>query len=165
MWYFDQSRFDQYKPASTHFDQTPSFSNSEFSVLSVVQNEKLGAGKPREFDQSTHSLIKMLQRKIRGFHLRVFCFGYSAKWKTRSGKASERYSPRFSSFRPHQWVNVKRQKRKWRLSNCKLRPDKVLSIFEHKRAWRPSVHNLTQVRLARAVMWMNLKVKPHTRFF
>ena len=52
-----------------HFDQTPSFSNSEFSVLSMVQNEKLGAGKPREFDQSTHSLIKMLQRKIRGFHL------------------------------------------------------------------------------------------------
>ena len=63
-----------------------------------MQNEKLGVGKPREFDQSTHSLIKMLQRKIRGFHLRVFGFGYSAKWKTRSGKASERHSLRFSSF-------------------------------------------------------------------
>ena len=40
-----------------------------------MQNEKLGAGKPREFDQSTHSLIKMLQRKIRGFHLRVSVLG------------------------------------------------------------------------------------------
>ena len=37
----------------------------------MVQNEKLGAGNPREFDQSIRSLIKMLQRKIRGFHLRV----------------------------------------------------------------------------------------------
>ena len=27
---------------------------------------------------------KRLERKLRGFHLRVFRFGYSAKWKTRS---------------------------------------------------------------------------------
>ena len=28
--------------------------------------------------------MKKLERKLRGFHPRVFRFGYSAKWKTRS---------------------------------------------------------------------------------
>ena len=64
------------------FNQTPSFSNSEFSVLGIVQNGKLGVGK-------TRSLVKRLERKLRGFHLRVYRFGYSAKWKTRSWKNSE----------------------------------------------------------------------------
>ena len=94
--------------ASTHFDQNPSFSISEFSFLHYTPNRKLGDGKPR-------SLIKRPLRKLRGFHLGVFrfeCgakrktrswktsefdqstskFGYSAKWKTRSGKTSEKYS-------------------------------------------------------------------------
>ena len=50
---------------------------SEFSVLGIVQNGKLEVGK-------TRSLVKRLERALRGFYLRVFRFGYSAKWKTRS---------------------------------------------------------------------------------
>ena len=46
-------------------------------VLGIVQNGKLGVGK-------TRSLVKRLERALRGFHLRGFRFGYSAKWKTRS---------------------------------------------------------------------------------
>ena len=47
-----------------------------------TQNGKLGDGKPR-------SLIRRRWRKLRGFHLRVFRFECSAKWKTRSWKTSE----------------------------------------------------------------------------
>ena len=64
------------------FYQTPSFSNSEFSILYYTQNGKLGDGKPR-------SLIKRRWRKLQGFHLRVFRFECSAKWKIRSWKTSE----------------------------------------------------------------------------
>ena len=66
----------------TPSDQTPRFSVSEFSVLGIVQSGKLGVGK-------TRSLVKRLERALRGFHLRVFRFGYSAKWKTWSWKNSE----------------------------------------------------------------------------
>ena len=38
--------------------------NSKFSVLGIVRNEKLGVGKPP-------SLINVPQRKLRGFQLRV----------------------------------------------------------------------------------------------
>ena len=41
----------------TPSDQTPRFSISEFSVLSVVQNGQLGVGKPR-------SLIKQLNKSL-----------------------------------------------------------------------------------------------------
>ena len=37
----------------------------EFTVLGIVQNGKLGVGK-------TQSLVKKLERKLRGFHLRGF---------------------------------------------------------------------------------------------
>ena len=100
----------------TPSDQTPRFSISEFSVLSVVQNGKLGVGKTRSLVKrlkralrgfhfqvsvlgmvqngklgigKTLSLVKMLERALRGFHLQVFRFGYSAKWKTRSWQNSE----------------------------------------------------------------------------
>ena len=63
-------------------NQTPRFSNSEFSILHYTQNGKLGDGKPR-------SLIRRRWRKLRGFHLRVFRFECSAKWKSRSWKTSE----------------------------------------------------------------------------
>ena len=66
----------------TPSDQTPRFSISEFSVLSVVQNGKLGVGK-------TRSLVKRLKRALRGFHFQVFRFGYGAKWKTQNWKNSE----------------------------------------------------------------------------
>ena len=42
-----------------------------------MKNGKLEVGKPR-------SLIKVPQRKLRGFQLRIFGFGYCAKWKTRN---------------------------------------------------------------------------------
>ena len=67
--------------------------NSEFSVLSIVRNGKLEVGKPR-------NLINVPQIKLQGFQLRVFGFGYSAKWKTKSLKTSEFASektPRFSA--------------------------------------------------------------------
>ena len=63
-------------------NQTPRFSNSELSILHYTQNGKLGDGKPR-------SLIRRCWRKLRGFHLRVFRFECSAKWKCRSWKTSE----------------------------------------------------------------------------
>ena len=50
--------------------------------VSIVQNENLGVGKLR-------SLIKVPQRRLQAFQLRVFGFGYGAKWKTRSGKTLE----------------------------------------------------------------------------
>ena len=56
---------------------TPRSSNSEFSILHHTQN-----GKPR-------SLIRRRWRKLRGFHLRVFRFECSAKWKSWSWKTSE----------------------------------------------------------------------------
>ena len=55
---------------------------SEFSVLNVVQNGKLGVGKPRSLIKVPQSLIKIPQKILLGFHLRVFGFGYSAKWKS-----------------------------------------------------------------------------------
>ena len=66
----------------TLLNQTPRFSSSEFPILHYTQNRKLGDGKPR-------SLIRRRGRKLRGFHLRVFCFECSAKWKTQSWKTSE----------------------------------------------------------------------------
>ena len=63
-------------------NQTLRFSNSEFSILHYTQNGKLRDGKPR-------SLIRRRWRKLRGFHLRVFRFECSAKWKSRSWKTSE----------------------------------------------------------------------------
>ena len=82
IWYFDQSHFVQYKLALTHFEQTPSFSNSELSFLHYTQNWKLGEGKPR-------SVIKQTWRRLGGYHLRVFGFECGAKWKTWSWKTSE----------------------------------------------------------------------------
>ena len=52
--------------------------------------EILGVGNPR-------SLIKRPERKLRSFHLRVFRFGCTAKWKTRSWKTSE-FDQRTSEF-------------------------------------------------------------------
>ena len=56
--------------------------SSKFSILHYSQNGKLEDGKPR-------SLIRRSWRKLRGFHLRVFRFECSAKWKSRSWKTSE----------------------------------------------------------------------------
>ena len=114
-----------------HFDQTQSFFNSEvlclrytpnrklgdgnlgfdliITVLSVVQNGKLGVGKPRRLIKVPPSLIKIPQRKSAKFsssNSRFWLpgFGYSAKCKR---KTSEKYSlkfPRFLrtlSFRPY----------------------------------------------------------------
>ena len=70
--------------------------NSEFSVLSIVRNGKLEVRKPL-------NLINVPQIKLQGFQLRVFGFGYSAKWKTKSLKTSEfdqcasEKTPRFSA--------------------------------------------------------------------
>ena len=50
--------------------------------MPYTPNRKLGDGKPR-------SLIKRPQRKLGGFHLKVFRFECSAQWKTRSWKTSE----------------------------------------------------------------------------
>ena len=72
-------------------------------VLSAVQKGKPGVGKPRSLIKLSQNLIKMPQTKLRGFYLRVFGFGYGAKWKTWSGKTSELYYLRFSrtpSFQP-----------------------------------------------------------------
>ena len=67
----------------TYFDQTPSFYNPEVSFLHYTPNRKLEDGKPR-------SLIKVPQRKSRGFHLRVFGFGYGAKRQPRRGRNLEK---------------------------------------------------------------------------
>ena len=63
-------------------NQTPRFSNFEISILHYTQNGKLGDAKPR-------SLMRRRLRKLRGFHLRVFRFECSAKWKSHSWKTSE----------------------------------------------------------------------------
>ena len=66
------------------------------SVLSMVQNGKLGVGKARrwkssEFDQTT-------LEKTPGFQLGVFGLGYSVKRKTQSGKPRKTDSPSFRVF-------------------------------------------------------------------
>ena len=71
---------------------------SEFSVLSVVQNGKVGVRKPRSLTKVPQSLMKLPQSKFRGFQLRLFGFGYSTKRKTRSWKSRKTDSPRFPSF-------------------------------------------------------------------
>ena len=60
--------------------------NSEFSVLSIVQNGKLGIGKPR-------SLIKVPQRTLRGFQPEFSVLGIVPSEKPRKTD-----SARFPSF-------------------------------------------------------------------
>ena len=84
----------------TYFDQTPSFSNPEVSFLHYTPNRKLEGGKPRSLIKVPQSLIKMPQRKSRGFHLRVFGFGYGAKRQPRRGRNLEKSILRgFRNFR------------------------------------------------------------------
>ena len=84
----------------TYFDQTPSFSNPEVSFLHYTPNRKLEDGKPRGLIKIPQSLIKMPQRKSRGFHLRVFGFGCGAKRQPRRGRNLEKSILRgFRNFR------------------------------------------------------------------
>ena len=67
------TQFKKYRCLSKPWRELRGFQLSVFH-LNIAQSGKLGVGKPL-------SLIKVLLRKLCGFQLWVFGFGYSAKWK------------------------------------------------------------------------------------
>ena len=89
---------------------------SEFDLiitfLSVVQNGKLGVGKPQSLIKVPHSLIKIPQRKSPRFSSPSSRFWLQCKMENSEGKTSEKYSPGFPrflrtpSFRPHHQSSV-----------------------------------------------------------
>ena len=103
----DSSQVVQYTIFTSHIvQQNSEVFISEFSILSAVQKGKLEAGKHRSLIKVPQSLIEMPQKKLLGFHLRVFIARYSAKMENSQWKTLEKYSlrfprvPRTPSFQP-----------------------------------------------------------------